>query len=117
MVYWFIRGHIYATRMESQDHRELVRANLGARIRSLRMEQRLSQHRFSRMVDIDRTYLIGIEKGRRNPTIDNIVKIADGLDVTLVELFSGIDIEYDPNAYQESLRDSTEKSQDTGTSS
>ena len=35
-----------------------------------------------------RTYLAGIEAGRRNPSLENIVKLANALDVTLSELFA-----------------------------
>ena len=64
---------------------------LGARIRQLREQQGLSQRRFSMMVGMDRTYLIAVEHGRRNIAIENISKIANGLGVTLSELFEGVD--------------------------
>lgn len=68
-----------------------VRYNLGNRIKVLRESQGLSQYTFSRMIDLDRTYIIGIEKGRRNVSIDNLVKISRGLGITLSELCSGVD--------------------------
>lgn len=68
-----------------------IRYNLGNRIKVLREDQELSQYTFSRMVDIDRTYLIGVEKGRRNISVDNLCKIARGLGVTLSELCAGVD--------------------------
>lgn len=68
-----------------------VAIQLGARIRQLREQQGLSQRRFSMMVGMDRTYLIAVEHGRRNIAIENISKIANGLGVTLSELFEGVD--------------------------
>lgn len=68
-----------------------VAIQLGARIRQLREQQGLSQRRFSIMVGMDRTYLIAVEHGRRNIAIENISKIANGLGVTLSELFEGVD--------------------------
>lgn len=70
-----------------------TRANLGKRIRALRVERGWSQYQFAEMVPIDRTYLIGVEKGRRNIAIDNIIKISDALGVTVSDLC--YDIEYD----------------------
>lgn len=70
-----------------------TRANLGLRIRDLRMTRGWSQYAFADMVPMDRTYLIGVEKGRRNIAIDNLIKIARALDVTVAELC--MDIEYD----------------------
>lgn len=71
-----------------------IRARVGARIRELRMGQGLSQYKFSQMIGMDRTYLIGVEKGRRNVSLDNLSKIAQGLDVRLAVLFENVDIEY-----------------------
>lgn len=69
---------------------EKVKLELGKRIRELREERDLSLRTFALMVSLDRSYIIGIEHGRRNVSIDNIVKIAEGLDVSLEELFQGI---------------------------
>ena len=56
-----------------------------------RESQNLSQYKFSEMIGLDRTYLIGVEKGRRNVSVDNLVKISQGLGVSLSELFAGVD--------------------------
>lgn len=52
------------------------------------------------MVRMDRSYLIGVEKGRKNISIDNLGKIADGLDITLSELFKGIDMHITDDEYR-----------------
>jgi transcriptional regulator with XRE-family HTH domain len=39
---------------------------------------------------MDRTYFASVEAGKRNVAIVNIKKIADGLGVTLSELFEGL---------------------------
>ena len=39
---------------------------------------------------MDRTYFASVEAGKRNIAIRNIKKIADGLGVTLSELFDGL---------------------------
>jgi transcriptional regulator with XRE-family HTH domain len=66
---------------------EQTRQALGRRIRALRTERGLSQRKLSLMLGIDRSYIIGIELGRKNPTVDSLEKIAAGLGVTLSELF------------------------------
>ena len=38
-------------------------------------------------VDLDRTYIGGIERGERNPGLKTIVRIADALEVDVTELF------------------------------
>lgn len=64
-----------------------TRVKLGNRIKQLREEQHLSQRKFAMMIGMDRTYLIGVEKGRRNISVDNLAAIAHGLGVALSDLF------------------------------
>lgn len=58
-----------------------VRKRIGANVRRLREEKGLSQEKFGFESDIDRTYISGIERGRRNPTATIIEKIASALGV------------------------------------
>jgi len=69
---------------------ETTRQQLGKRIKRLREERSISQRKFAMMIGMDRSYLISVEAGRRNIAIDNLSKIADGLDVTLSELLKGV---------------------------
>lgn len=68
----------------------MITEKLGARIRELRKQTGLSQEKFALKIGMDRTYYASVEAGRRNISICNIKKIADGLEVTLSELFDGI---------------------------
>lgn len=63
---------------------------LGSRIQELRKQTGLSQEKFALQIGMDRTYFASVEAGRRNIAIRNIKKIADGLEVTLEELFKGL---------------------------
>ena len=67
----------------------MITAELGARIKELRNQKGLSQEKFALDIGMDRTYFASVEAGRRNIAIINIKKIADGLCVTLSELFEG----------------------------
>ncbi|MDR0848306.1 MAG: helix-turn-helix transcriptional regulator [Propionibacteriaceae bacterium] len=49
-----------------------------------------SQEAFAHHIGLDRTYVSGLERGRRNPTLDVIVKLADGLGVHPQELLATI---------------------------
>lgn len=68
----------------------LIRVDLGVRIRELRQQSGLSQEKFALKIGMDRTYFASVEAGKRNIAICNIKKIADGLGVTLSELFEGL---------------------------
>lgn len=63
---------------------------LGNRIKDLRLNTGLSQEKFALKIEMDRTYFASIESGKRNISIINIKKIADGLNITLSELFKPI---------------------------
>lgn len=65
----------------------MITEDLGKRIRELRQKTGLSQEKFALKIGMDRTYFASVEAGKRNIAIRNIKKIADGLDVTLSELF------------------------------
>lgn len=60
---------------------------LGKRIKNLRLETGLSQEKFALKIEMDRTYFASIESGKRNISILNLKKIADGLKISLSELF------------------------------
>ena len=62
---------------------------IGARIKSLRLNLGHSQESFSECLHISREHLARIESGSRNPSIDLIIEIADTADVTLDYLILG----------------------------
>ena len=63
---------------------------LGSRIKQLRQKTGLSQEKFSLQIGMDRTYFASVEAGKRNISICNIKKIADGLQISLSDLFEPI---------------------------
>lgn len=68
------------------------RRQFGDRVRALRKEKGWrSQEAFANHLDLDRTYISGIEREVRNPTLDIIVKLAHGLGVRPAELLSTLD--------------------------
>lgn len=60
----------------------------GQRVRELRNQHGLSQEKFALKIGMDRTYLASVESGRRNISLLNILKIAEGLYITPSELFN-----------------------------
>lgn len=60
------------------------------RIKELRQRQGLSQEKFALKIDMDRTYYASVEAGKRNISIKNIKKIADGFEISLEELFKNM---------------------------
>ncbi len=68
----------------------MITEDLGKRIRKLRQQTGLSQEKFTLKIGMDRTYFASVESVKRNIALVNIKKIADGLDVSLSELFAGL---------------------------
>ena len=62
--------------------------DFGKRLRELRKAQGYSQEGFALTVELDRTYIGGIERGERNPGLKTILRIAEALEVPAAELFS-----------------------------
>jgi transcriptional regulator with XRE-family HTH domain len=62
------------------------RAHVGGRVRDLRVRRGLTQEQLAFEAQIDLTYLGGIERGRRNPSLLVMVQIASALGVAPAEL-------------------------------
>lgn len=68
----------------------MVTTDFGIRVQQLRKESGLSQEKFALKIEMDRTYLASVEKGKRNISLENIKKIANGFGISLEELFRGM---------------------------
>lgn len=68
----------------------MITKELGERIKETRNKIGISQEKFALSIGMDRTYFASVEAGNRNISICNIKKIADGLGVSLSELFAGL---------------------------
>jgi transcriptional regulator with XRE-family HTH domain len=77
------------TRMKKTDATfDNERNRLGRRVRCFRLKAGLSQEDLADACGLDRTYIGGIERGERNPSLKNILKLAGALRVTMPELFA-----------------------------
>lgn len=64
-----------------------IRAAFGEHVRSKRIQLGLSQEELADKAGLDRTYVGGIERGRRNVSLLNIKKLADALGIAVGDLF------------------------------
>ena len=69
----------------------MLKENLGKRIKILRKDLTgLSQEKFALKINMDRTYFASVENGKRNISIENLNRIAKGLNMSISELLEGI---------------------------
>ncbi len=75
--------------------RSPAHAAFGQRIRAIRNRRGISQESLALKCGLDRTYISGIERGTRNPSLTNILKVATALDVPPSDLL--VDMYGDPD--------------------
>jgi len=69
---------------------EVALAHFGKKVQAIRLEQKISQERLSELSELDRTYISSVERGQRNISVLNIIKIADALGVKTSSLLEGL---------------------------
>jgi transcriptional regulator with XRE-family HTH domain len=62
----------------------------GDQVRTLRKARGLSQEQLAERTGLHRTYIGGIERGERNVSLINIVRLANALEVSPSDLLQGI---------------------------
>ena len=67
-----------------------VLASLGQNVRKKREKLELTQEKLAEFSGLDPTYISGIERGVRNPSLVSIASIAKGLKTTVSELCTGV---------------------------
>lgn len=66
---------------------------VGRRIKTLRKARKLSQEALADRADMSAKYLSRIEVGRENPTVDILLRLADGLNIEPYEILYFEDVE------------------------
>ena len=67
-----------------------ILVRFGKRLREKREALGLSQEAFAGNCNLDRTYISGIERGKRNVSLRNIEAIAKALGTSISELTGGL---------------------------
>lgn len=63
-----------------------IKAHFGRNLRSYRIQRGMSQEDLSQISGIHRTYISGLERGVRNPSISIVAQLANALEVEPSEL-------------------------------
>ncbi len=73
-----------------------IKKMIGIRIGDLRKQKGLTQEKLAEKMGVSPKYLSSIERGKENPTLDMIIKLAQSLSVEIADLFTFIEVE-DPS--------------------
>jgi transcriptional regulator with XRE-family HTH domain len=65
--------------------------SLGSKISELRKTLGFSQEAFADICGFDRTYISMIERGKRNLSFCNLLRVAEGLGISVSQLTEGIE--------------------------
>ena len=71
--------------------RDKILSALGLNVRQRREARELTQEKLAEKSGLDATYISGIERGLRNPGIQNVAKIAKALGITTSDLCKGVE--------------------------
>lgn len=83
-----------------------VAAKIGAALRDLRSRSGISQEGLALLAGLDRTYISGIERGTRNPTVASLERVCDALGcriselLQVAELLAGMSIADTPRTFE-----------------
>jgi transcriptional regulator with XRE-family HTH domain len=65
-----------------------INLKIGERIRDLRKDKSISQENLANLAEIDRTYMTGVETGKRNVSVKVLEKILHALDISFKSFFN-----------------------------
>lgn len=64
-----------------------IKIAFGQAVRKIRLENSFSQEKLAELSDLHMNYISSVERGERNITLENICKIAKGLNTHPCDLF------------------------------
>lgn len=70
----------------TEKEKEKIKKQFGLRLRELRSKAGISQEALAYRCGLDRTYISGLERGVRNPSLTCIFRVANGLNIQIEEL-------------------------------
>lgn len=79
-----------------------MKKEFGNRVRDLREQAGLSTNKFALMAGLSKSFIIQIEHGRRNISLDTLERIAAALNVSASELLEGVETYTEGNAENKS---------------
>lgn len=68
-----------------------LQKQFGEHLKLLRVKKNISQEEFAEKAGLDRTYISGLERGLRNPSLVILFRLADALDISISKLLKPLE--------------------------
>ena len=68
----------------------MITDKVGLRVKEIRTSEGISQEKLALKAELDRTYIAGVESGKRNLSIRSLEKIICALDISFESFFKGM---------------------------
>ena len=69
-----------------------ITAAVGERLRQRREEKNVSQEQLAELAGVDRGYVSLVERGKVNPTVTTLVRLASSLEMNPGDLLDGLTV-------------------------
>lgn len=70
---------------------KILQKQFGEHLKALRIKKNISQEEFAEKAGLDRTYISGLERGLRNPSLVILFRLADALDISISKLLKPLE--------------------------
>lgn len=80
-------GEVFTLGTSKDQGFESYRKSFGARVKSIRKSCGLSQEELAERSRLHRNYISDVERGRRNLSLDALLKLSSGLGISIRDLF------------------------------
>lgn len=80
-------GEVVSIELPKDEEFESFRKTFGARVKHFRRSCGLSQEELAERSRLHRNYISDVERGRRNLSLDALLKLANGLGINIRDMF------------------------------
>jgi DNA-binding XRE family transcriptional regulator len=83
---YLILSLVLHTEISNMRKKSNISIRFGEKVREIRISKGLSQEQLAHIADVHRTYIGMIERAEKNITLVNVEKIANALEVSIIDL-------------------------------
>lgn len=70
---------------------KILQKQFGEHLKAFRIKKNISQEEFAEKAGLDRTYISGLERGLRNPSLVILFKLSSALNISITKLLKPLE--------------------------